>query len=411
MFKRFSLPEQFAILGAILFVLVGSLLTYLDYRTAVERMEALARNTNTVASRTLWNHIRDVALPLLEHGRRPMVRGAQALLIDEIDRQASDILHNTDIDKIVIFGTNGHVLYSTDPTQIGKDESANPRFMAARDGEEVTKAETFDTIVTINGVQFNRVMNATYMPIYETGEELRPIGVFEIYTDITEMQNSNRTRAWIRLTMLFGGLTILYALLVMLVTHSHRQIRRAESDRVEALSEVMKVRAEEASKSTFLAHMSHELHTPLNAIIGFSEFIQQARELNLNHDKIAEYAGDIGTSAVHLLRIINDLLDLTRLDLGRMKAETDDVNLSDVFKEALSMVSAQSVKGKVRLLTDFPTDIPRVECDRQRIKKILVNLLSNAVKFTPVGGTVSATITITPDGKEFSSWLPIPVLA
>ena len=223
MFKHLSLPERFAVLGAVLFVLVGSLLTYLDYRTAVERMDALARNANTVAVHTLWSHIGDVALPLLDHGPRgPIVNGSSPLLIDEIERRASDILRSTDVDKIVIFNADGRILYSTDRAQIGSSDSNNPRLLRALRNEEVTEIERFDRIVTIKGIQHDRAMNATYMPIYAPGEEPRPIGVFEIYTDVTDIQKTNRVRAWIRLGMLLGGMAFVFVTLSFLGPNERR---------------------------------------------------------------------------------------------------------------------------------------------------------------------------------------------
>jgi signal transduction histidine kinase len=398
MFKRLSLPARFATLGALLFLVAGTVFTYLDYRLAIERMEAMGERANAIAIRTLWQHIEPVALPLFGvTDRGPAVRGINDLIIGEIERQASKILQNTDIDKIKIFDADGYLIYSTNTKQIGVDEVDNPNFLQAMTGAEVFTTERYNSLVTVHGLQHNVVMQATYMPIYGPENGATPIGVFETYTNFGPTLQAAQLRAWLRIGGLTLGLAALYALLVVLVIHSDRTIRKAEEARGRALAEVVKVRAEDASKSAFLAHMSHELRTPLNAIIGFSEFIEKSSDLNLPRDKIIEYAGDIRLSAVHLLRIINDLLDLTRLDLGRIKPEVSDVDLAAIFGEAFAMVRAQAKNGNIILIPDFGGNIPLIRTDHQRVKQILINLLGNAVKFTPEGGTITGNIHIDRD--------------
>ncbi len=400
MFKRLSLPARFATLGALLFLIAGTVFTYLDYRLAIERMEATGERANAIATRTLWQHIEPVALQLFGMtSRGPAVRGIDALVISEIGQQANKILQNTDIDKIMIYDADGYVIYSTDPKEIGIDEADNPRFLKSMAGAEVFTTERYNSLVTINGLQKNAIMQATYMPIYGPENGTVPIGVFETYTNFGPTLQATRLRAWLRIGGLTLGLAALYALLVVLVIHSDRAVRKADEARVKALAEVVKVRAEDASKSAFLAHMSHELRTPLNAIIGFSEFIEKSRDLNLSSDKIIEYSGDIRLSAVHLLRIINDLLDLTRLDLGRIKPEVSDVNLEAVFTEAFAMVGAQAKNGNITLVHDFDGKTLMIRTDHQRVKQILINLLGNAVKFTPEGGTVTGSIEIDRERK------------
>lgn len=398
MFRKLNLPERFAVLGALLFLLAGSMFTYVDYRLAIERMEEVRHSANKVVIRTLWSHLQNHALPLFGITTRgPAVRGMTSLIMDEVEQQAAGTLFNTDIDKIKIYDAQGRVLYSTDRSQINTIEANNSRFQLAITGEEVSIREKFSSITTIHGAQRDIVMQATYIPIYNPAAPDEPIGVFEIYTDFTGTEKVAQVRAWIRVGVLVLGLLILYALLVLIVTHSDRALRKAEEDRGQALAEVTKVRAEDASKSAFLAHMSHELRTPLNAIIGFSEFIEKSGNLKISREKIMEYAADIRMSAVHLLRIINDLLDLTRLDLGRIRPEIGPVKLVNVFNEAISMVRTQAGNGNVALETQFTSKDIVVQSDRQRVKQILVNLLSNAVKFTPDQGTVTCILSAHPE--------------
>jgi two-component system, cell cycle sensor histidine kinase PleC len=150
-----------------------------------------------------------------------------------------------------------------------------------------------------------------------------------------------------------------------------------------------KTRAEEANqtKSKFLANMSHELRTPLNAIIGFSEIMESGMFGTLGSEKYQEYCHDILTSGHYLLEVINDILDMSKIEAGRMKLDMETLDLSKTLAESLRVVSGRAEDKHLVLATDIEGSIP-VVADRRAIKQIVVNLLSNAVKFTPDSGRV-----------------------
>ncbi len=151
-----------------------------------------------------------------------------------------------------------------------------------------------------------------------------------------------------------------------------------------------KNRAEEANqtKSKFLANMSHELRTPLNAIIGFSEVMGSGMFGSLGSEKYAEYCHDILTSGHYLLEVINDILDMSKIEAGRMKLDMETLDLSKTLAESLRVVSGRADDKHLVLDTDIEGTVP-VLADRRAVKQIIVNLLSNAVKFTPDGGKVT----------------------
>ncbi|WP_375411194.1 PAS domain-containing sensor histidine kinase [uncultured Bradyrhizobium sp.] len=151
-----------------------------------------------------------------------------------------------------------------------------------------------------------------------------------------------------------------------------------------------KTRAEEANqtKSKFLANMSHELRTPLNAIIGFSEIMGSGMFGTLGSEKYAEYCHDILTSGHYLLEVINDILDMSKIEAGRMKLDLETLDLSKTLAESLRVVSGRADDKDLAVDTDIEGAVP-VVADRRAIKQIIVNLLSNAVKFTPDGGRVT----------------------
>ena len=150
-----------------------------------------------------------------------------------------------------------------------------------------------------------------------------------------------------------------------------------------------KTRAETAnrSKSEFLANMSHELRTPLNAIIGFSEIMGSGLFGELGSPKYKEYATDIHASGTHLLELINDILDMSKIEAGRMTLETQPLEISEVVEESLRLVSGRAEMASVTVENELP-ELPVVNADKRAVKQVLLNLLSNAVKFTPAGGTI-----------------------
>jgi two-component system cell cycle sensor histidine kinase PleC len=151
-----------------------------------------------------------------------------------------------------------------------------------------------------------------------------------------------------------------------------------------------KTRAEEASqaKSEFLANMSHELRTPLNAIIGFSEIMQSGMFGKLGSDKYTEYCQDIRESGVYLLDVINDILDMAKIEAGRMPLHIEPVKLDDIVQEALRVMSVRSDQKRLACRTEIGNGLS-LQADRRALKQILLNLISNAIKFTPDGGHIA----------------------
>jgi signal transduction histidine kinase len=157
--------------------------------------------------------------------------------------------------------------------------------------------------------------------------------------------------------------------------------------------------AESASrtKSEFLANMSHELRTPLNAIIGFSESLQQGLFGGLS-DKQREYVRDIHGAGQHLLAIINDVLDLSRIEAGKTALFEQTVNLEFLVAQTLRMVQPRAEEKRLRMATENLRALPDIRADGMRLQQVLLNVLSNAVKFTPDGGRVTVSGAIEGDG-------------
>jgi signal transduction histidine kinase len=142
------------------------------------------------------------------------------------------------------------------------------------------------------------------------------------------------------------------------------------------------------AKSQFLATMSHELRTPLNAVIGFSELIAGEIFGPLGNPRYVQYAGDIRASGAHLLSLINDILDLSRLDAGQARLNEEHIPVAELIGETVRMVSRQAEEAKLNLVQQIAPAVPALNADRRRVRQVLLNLLSNAIKFTPAGGRI-----------------------
>jgi signal transduction histidine kinase len=141
-------------------------------------------------------------------------------------------------------------------------------------------------------------------------------------------------------------------------------------------------------KSEFLANMSHELRTPLNAIIGFSEVLHDRMFGEIN-DKQAEYLDDIHSSGEHLLSLINDILDLSKIEAGRMELELSRFDVAGALENSLTLIRERASRNNIALALECDAEVGEWTADERKFKQIMLNLLSNAVKFTPQGGSIS----------------------
>jgi signal transduction histidine kinase len=154
------------------------------------------------------------------------------------------------------------------------------------------------------------------------------------------------------------------------------------------------------AKSQFLATMSHELRTPLNAVIGFSEVMVGQTFGPLGNARYREYAADIRSSGAHLLSLINDILDLSRLDAGQVELSDEDIDPAELVAESVRMVRGQVHAAGLTIAQEVATHLPLLRADHRRIRQILFNLLSNAIKFTPPKG--SLVVSALSEGAELA---------
>jgi signal transduction histidine kinase len=183
---------------------------------------------------------------------------------------------------------------------------------------------------------------------------------------------------------------------VIMIGAGLEQRRRLEDHLADAREEAIVARdvAESANraKSMFLANMSHELRTPLNAIIGFSDLMSCELYGPLGNARYRDYVGRIQEAGQHLLGVIGDILDMSKIEAGRYEIHREDIELDPLVEECINLMSGRAAAANVKLASDLAGP-KRISADRQALKQILLNLLSNAIKFTPSGGSVAVATT------------------
>ncbi|MHB8835639.1 MAG: ATP-binding protein [Candidatus Methylomirabilia bacterium] len=243
------------------------------------------------------------------------------------------------------------------------------------------------------------------VPLLYSGD--RCVGVLNFYSDQADYFTSDR----VKLCQIFANQAAVAIENARLIEGLEETVleRTGEIQNVNrelsALNRELELRRQEAeaanrTKSDFLANMSHELRTPLNAIIGFSDLMLRGMAGPLAGDQ-KEYLGDIFSSGRHLLSLINDILDLSKVEAGKMELEPAAFDLTDLVVSSLSMFREKALKHGIRLEAQTAAGAAPVYGDERKIKQILFNLLSNALKFTPDGGSVSVrTAVVTGSGDD-----------
>lgn len=193
--------------------------------------------------------------------------------------------------------------------------------------------------------------------------------------------------------------------LLLLSFRSEKDALIAELETAKSMSDEARRRAEEANlaKSRFLASMSHELRTPLNAILGFSEVMADEVLGPMQNQTYRDYARDIHGSGQHLLNLINEILDLSRIEAGRYQLNEEPLQLAEVVDECCHMMELKARKKDIRLVKQFQPDMPRLFADERSVRQIALNLMSNAIKFTPTGGEIRVRVGWTAGGGQYVS--------
>ncbi len=213
---------------------------------------------------------------------------------------------------------------------------------------------------------------------------------------VPESEAMKNLHAVSRIFLIFAVLmAVAIAVYYIFMRRSNKRITKQAVEQAVLEEKLQKAEVAERAKTMFLSNMSHDIRTPMNAIIGFATLA----EANIdNKERIQEYLAKILSSGNHLLSLINDILDMSRIESGKLNIEETECNLSDIFKDMRNIMQTQMQSKQLNFYMDtLDVTDEEVYCDKLHVNQMLLNLLSNAIKFTPAGGTVSLTIAQKPD--------------
>ena len=246
-----------------------------------------------------------------------------------------------------------------------------------------------------------RLANQEYAQLVQTitpftdsvdgGGNIPPDGALEIIFDVSKRWNTLKMAAMMAGGVLFAICLIPILLLTINIKKTESIIAKQHEANMQLTEAAAAAVAENRDKSQFLANISHELRTPLNAIIGFSDVIMKEVMPQIDDKKYHDYVGDIHSSGTHLLSLINDILDYSKAEAGKLALEISEANVTKLIQNSIRLVSPRAEAANVSLVEQLPKDAIVMMIDSKKFKQVLLNLLSNAVKFTPAGGRVMVT--------------------
>jgi two-component system, cell cycle sensor histidine kinase PleC len=400
----FNLTRKFALFGGTVLFVSALLLGLVQANVSRDRLRDNAELNNVVLARALANGLgEDLATVLAVALQAHPQAWDQEYTLRHLQERVLTQLAGLSIVKVKLYDLDSTVVFSTDFSEIGEREAADRGFQDALI-DKVTSALLYGgEIKTFEGETIKGDLVESYVPLHYAGPGTALVGVFELYADVSAQVAALRHAQLTEASILVVAFLTIYLVLLLIVRRADRLLRRQHEANLVLANEVARAEVAHQTKSEFLANMSHELRTPLNAILGFSEVLAQEYFGKLL-PKQQEYLSDIRRSGQHLLDLINDILDMTKIEVGKLDVRETIIDPVRLVENCVPLVREQAVAGGIELRTEFVPGVPYIRADERRVRQIIVNLLSNAVKFTERGGRV-----IVGAAQHRDGWIDISV--
>lgn len=394
--KLFPLFRYYVVVSGIAITVATALLTYDHFRTANNELLLHTGMSNQALAQSFansfWPNFDQRINRFVETGEEPSESHPLTRSIDDFVRT---VVARTPILKVKVYGPNGITIYSSEPSQIALDVSENPNFKSVLEKQISLSTTSFrDQFWSFDGQVQDRHLVETYHPILNENQNVGAI--FEVYRDVTHeydaiFRDSLRTGLTI-----FSLLFLLYVILSFIVYRADKTIKnqyiaiKKSSSDLEKQTDNLRQAKEDAqaasrAKSEFLAAMSHEIRTPMTGVSGFADLLLEEALPSQSREKVQK----IKSSANALLTIINDILDISKIDAGKLEIERINfrpANIANEVKQLFDETCPPHKKKQLSIILEVADDFPSVVCaDPSRLRQILINLMGNAVKFTHEG--------------------------
>ena len=396
---RFRLTRSFATVAALVMVAAALLLSAFHWYWSLDAMEKMAEQNNVnvarVLSNVLWNRNASLMETLAAADPGTLKTRPEIIALRE---EVMRFVANARVHRLKIYDMQGDTIFSTDAEQIGENESDDEGFEEASHGTVLNELARANTFSLTESMVVDRDLLSSYVPIYRSGPGSEIVGVFEVYDDVTVfLRDINRGIASQVALVLLTTIAV-YLVLIWYVRRGDQLLRTEHARSLELVQVAARAEAASKAKSQFLANMSHELRTPLNSVIGFAEILSSEGFGPLGDKRYLSYAKEIGEGGRNLLTIINNTLDLSKIELGTAEVALRPVDPIAVVRGAVQQLDRQIQDSEVSVSIEIDPRVPSMQSDETKLKQILLNVISNGVKFTPAGGRVTIKV-MSGDGR------------
>ncbi|HTI87545.1 MAG TPA: ATP-binding protein [Alphaproteobacteria bacterium] len=393
--RSYRLTRNFAVASAIVLLAAGFSLAQFNLAEGNRQLAAATERHNSDLGRALSGSLwpRYGAFVNTAYDLKPdLVRIAPQTAGLRADVES--LIRGSRVLKVKLYDQIGHTVFSTDAGEIGDDDSTNPSFRLAASGRASSFLAFAPLFDAFDRPVEDRWILASYVPV--TARDDGGGGVFEIFSDVTDLRDEMRDSLLRRTAVTGGGCLLVFVALLVVVWRADSALSREQERNIALSANAIRAEAANRSKSEFLANMSHELRTPLNAIIGFSDVIASETMGPTGTPAYKDYARDINDAGKHLLAIINDVLDLARLETGAVALEPRPFDAAETAGAVVRMLRGEAaIAGHALVLERGPGGLTAIG-DVNKARQIIVNLLSNAIKFTPRGGAITVRVAAAP---------------
>lgn len=412
--RNLSLPHRFALIGGVVLLIAAGALAYVNQAVSITQLKNMAEENNVALAFALSNVLRDNVdelmkiapdLSVAELKEHPALR--------HIDRAVTGATLGTRIVKIKIYSPAGLTIYSSDPSQIGEDKSANAGFQSAIGNVVISTLTYRDQMDSFERTIIERDLISSYIPIFDSPAMPAPSGVFEIYSDVTVLKSAISNLVWLILGATIGILLVVYGVVLFTVVGGSRltalehqknlklQLELAERRRSEEVARVALENEREMGeiRANFVASVSHDFRTPLTTIYAAADIMDRYAE-RLEPHEVKNNLEDIKKQVSAITLVLDRILIGSQIGANKLECNPAVMDLEPFCRDLLKQMRL-STNAQQSFNLNFNGDVDRLLLDERLLRHILNNLISNAIKYSSQGSIIDIAVSRSANQVEF----------